>query len=279
MRLCPAVAERDMLNQPLLPFRPTPVVRLRSVRRPFHPTSQVGPYRLPPAILERLSVAVAPYKNRDAALTLAVFIGRFWSAPARLGLPFPIDRRALADHDILGLTEGRIRGALRLLCEIGFLDREPEPGSAYQRPSEKGPRKKPGLYRLGAALYLADFEAANRRSETRPASTIQPAARRTLPLPASRPVASLIKAPLPIPASNSPRDIPGKRSADYGQGTGASLRVGNRAQTGSPEKRLAVSAVPARLPEASPLEIALARLGQRILGSAHPGAKPDGGQS
>lgn len=119
-----------MHNQSFLPFRPTPVVRLRSVRRPFHPTLQAGPYRLPPAILQRLTAALAPYKNRDASLDLACFVARFWSAPARLGLPFPIDRRALADHEILGLTEGRIRGALRVLCEVGFLDREPEPGSA-----------------------------------------------------------------------------------------------------------------------------------------------------
>lgn len=263
-----------MLNQSLLPFRPTPVVRLRNVRRPFHPTPQAGPYRLPPAILERLSAAVAPYKNRDAALTLAVFIGRFWSAPARLGLPFPIDRRALADHDILGLTEGRIRGALRVLCEVGFLDREPEMGSVYQRPSEKGPRKKPGLYRLGAALYLGDFQAANRRSETRPASTTQPAARRTLPLPASRPVASLIKAPLPIPASNYPRD---SREGQLlkGEQTGTSWRIGDGAQEGSPEERLAKSAVPAGPPQPSPLEVALARLGSRVLAPLNPGAKRD----
>ena len=248
-----------MMNQSLLPFRPTPVVRLRNVRRPFHSTPQAGPYRLPPAILERLSAALAPYKNRDAALILAVFIGRFWSAPTRLGLPFPCDRRALADHDILGLTEGRVRGALRVLCEVGFLDREPEMGSVYQRPSEKGPRKKPGLYRLGAALYLADFEAANRRSETRPTSTTQPAARRMLPLPAPRPVASLIKAPLPVPAAIYPRDNPGNEVVLKGEIPGGMSRVGSQQQTGSPGESLAVPM--AGPPKPSPLEEALARLG------------------
>ena len=36
---------------------------------------------------------------------------------------FPIDRRELAEHAALGLTEARVRGAIRTLEEVGFLDR------------------------------------------------------------------------------------------------------------------------------------------------------------
>src|SRR3954452_2629404 len=69
---------------PLLPLpRPAPI-RLRGVRRPFTPRSAAGPYRLPHEVRDRLTSALAPYRNRDAAFALAVFLGRFWSTPARV---------------------------------------------------------------------------------------------------------------------------------------------------------------------------------------------------
>lgn len=237
-----------------------PIVRLRSVRRPFNPSQPAGPYRLPPAILERLSVALAPYRNRSHSLDLAVFVARYWSVPRRLGLPFPCDRRALADHDVLGLTEGQIRGAIKTLVQIGYLDRDPEFGSLYQRPSARGPRKKPCLYRLGTA-YLADFQAANRRSETRPSSSTQLQARRILLPSASRPVVPFIK-----PTSRS------EGSILKGENTGTASHVGQREQEGSPKRSLAVPL--AGPPEPSPLELALARLGRALL---HPGANSSEG--
>src|SRR5688500_19398834 len=45
--------------------------RRRSVRRPFSPSSPAGRYRLPPDVRERLSAALAPFRNRDAAFALA----------------------------------------------------------------------------------------------------------------------------------------------------------------------------------------------------------------
>src|SRR4051812_12058372 len=104
---------------PLLPLPRLPSIRRRGSRRPFTPAS-AGPYRLPYAVRDRLASALAPYRNRDAAFALATFLGRFWSAPARLLTAFPIDRRELAAHAALGLTEARVRGAIRVLEEVEF---------------------------------------------------------------------------------------------------------------------------------------------------------------
>ena len=70
--------------------------------------------------------ALASFRNRDAAFALAVFVGRFWSAPGRIEQDFPIDRRALANRPDLGLTEAKVRGAIRTL-ETRWLSR---PGRA-----------------------------------------------------------------------------------------------------------------------------------------------------
>ena len=61
---------------------------------------------------KRFSSAHPPHLHwlkRDA---LAVFIGRFWSAPGRIEQAFPIDRRALAERPDLGLTEAKVGGAI-----------------------------------------------------------------------------------------------------------------------------------------------------------------------
>jgi hypothetical protein len=108
-------------------------VQTRYVRRPFHPSQDQGAYRLPHAVRDRLASSLAPFRNRDAAFALAVFLARFWSVPGRVAGSFPIDRRALADHAGLGLTEARVRGAIRTLEAVGFLDRAiPALGSPYK---------------------------------------------------------------------------------------------------------------------------------------------------
>src|SRR3954469_4303800 len=139
--------------------------RLRSVRRPFRPSPDTGPYRLPHDVQARLSAALTGYRNRDAAFTLAVFIGRFWSAPGRIERAFPIDRRALANRPDLGLTEAKVRGAIRTLERVSFLDRiEPDRGSRYQRRDTGDLHRKPVPFRLGLD-YRAAFETANKRAQ------------------------------------------------------------------------------------------------------------------
>jgi hypothetical protein len=117
------------------------------------------PYRLPPAVKDRLTSALARFRNREAAYTLAVFLGRFWSMPGRVALPFPIDRRALADRQDLGLTEAQVRGAIRVLELVGFLDRALVSGSRY-KPTEHGLRRKPIPFTFGSE-YAPLFIAAN----------------------------------------------------------------------------------------------------------------------
>src|SRR4051812_3993193 len=151
--------------QPLLPLPRPSRARVRSLRRPFTPSCTAGPYRLPHDTWDRLVSALAPARNRDAALALAVFLGRFWSTPARLVSAFPIDRRELADRRDLGLTEAQVRGAIGALEEAGFLDRAiPGKGSRHRLTGAGELHRKPILFQFGGD-YAASFSRANQRAQ------------------------------------------------------------------------------------------------------------------
>src|SRR3954452_14279947 len=150
------------MRHPLLPFpRPAPR-RSRGVRCPFTPSLSAGPYRLPHDVRDRLAAALMPYRNRDAAFALATFLGRFWSTPNRLLTAFPIDRRELANHAALGLTEARVRGAIRTLEEVGFLTRAVASGSTH-KPTPDGLHRRPVLFMFGRD-YGPLFRMANKRA-------------------------------------------------------------------------------------------------------------------
>jgi hypothetical protein len=93
-----------------------------------------------------------------------------------VALPFPIDRRALAGRRDLGLTEARVRGAIRVLEEIGFLMRFVSSGSRYKA-TEEGLRRKPIPFQFGSD-YAPLFIAANNRAAA--ARGRREGARRTL---------------------------------------------------------------------------------------------------
>ena len=156
-----------------LPFARPLAGRVRSVRRPFRPSQDPGPYRLPHDVRDRLAAALVPFRNREAAFALAVFLARYWSMPGRIVGSFHIDRRALADHRDLGLTEARVRGAIRTLEEVGFLDRALAPtGSRYQATAD-GLHRRPILFVFGSdyapALIAANARAAASRGAGSPA--------------------------------------------------------------------------------------------------------------
>jgi hypothetical protein len=95
-------------------------------------------------------------------------------------MAFPIDQRALVGHRELDLTEARVRGAIRLLEEIGFLIRETaEPGARYQRTPE-GLHRRPIAFRFGPDFQTL-FEDANRRPRRGPGKAQD--GRRPRPLP------------------------------------------------------------------------------------------------
>jgi hypothetical protein len=119
-------------------------------------------YRLPHDVRDRLATALKPLRNRDACLVLATFLGRFWSAPRKLGLPFMLDRRALAPVEALDLSEARVRGAIRTLERVGFLERMPASGRTHQTTPD-GLHRKPVAFTF-AADYRMLFDKANKRA-------------------------------------------------------------------------------------------------------------------
>jgi hypothetical protein len=154
--------EHMLAVQARLPLILPMQARARRVRRPFTPSQGGGSYRLPREVQDRLTAALAPYRNRDAAFALATFIARFWSVPGRVVGTFPIDRRELADRQDLGLTEAQVRGAIRVLEEVGFLERAIPPSGSRYKATEDGLRRKPILFAFGFEYAPAFIRANNR---------------------------------------------------------------------------------------------------------------------
>jgi len=151
----------------------------------FHPNADVGPYRLPKALQDRLTASLAGFRNAEAAFALAVFLARFWTVPDRLDHPFPVDRRALADHRELGLSEGQVRGAILTLERVGFLDRPIRPkGSGYRLKGHELHRK-PILFVFGCD-YRTAFASANQQSKAKRQNQ-RPKPLRPTPSPTSLP--------------------------------------------------------------------------------------------
>lgn len=185
--------------QHLLSFARPLTARGRSVRRPFRPSAGEGAYRLPHDVRDRLTTDLAPFRNRDAAFTLATFIARFWSVPGRVAGSFPIDRRALADHEDLGLTEARVRGAIQTLEAVGFLERALAPSGSRYKATEDGLHRRPILFVFGSE-YGPAFLAANGRAQAVRGGG-RPDRRPITPAASSRPSVGLPEAP----RANSPK--------------------------------------------------------------------------
>ncbi len=174
---------------------------------------------------DRLIVSLAPFRNREAAYALAVFLARFWSSPGRIVEAFTIDRRALSEGNSsaaedLNLTEKRIRSAIATLEEIGFLDRAVTSGSKY-KPTENGLRRKPIRFTFGSE-YFPLFDAANRRA----------AARRERGS-ASRQSQTLVSSHRVSTASAEARPLKGPKSTSEAE---SSMHLGPLVKSGIPPK-------------------------------------------
>ncbi|ACL63355.1 conserved hypothetical protein (plasmid) [Methylobacterium nodulans ORS 2060] len=183
-------------------------------------------YRLPRTIAERLETALRGRKNAAAALALAKWLGRFWSTPSRFLSAFPIDRRAIAGREDLGLSEARVRGAIAALEEVGFLDRaEPAAGRRYQR-TDEGLQRRAMLFRFGPD-YGQAFRAANARAQ----------AARGAPAPARRPItpSAPLRPPVSLPAPS--RAMPAAQVAHKQSSGGAVLLMGEKGRA-TPESGL-----------------------------------------
>ncbi len=186
------------------PFAPA---RRRVSRRPLN-APEPGPYRLPQQVTALLMQRLAPYRNGEAALALAVFLARYHSAPRRVASAFPVDRRALVGHVALGLTEARVRGALRALEEIGFVDREECQGSGY-RPTDDGLRRIASRWRFGEEFRVL-FERAHHKARAdiglrRQLPVAEPSAKS--PKSISDPARSLLMGEISTRSSRSPVSI------------------------------------------------------------------------
>ena len=142
-----------------------PPARRRS-RRPFHPSRHVDPvYRLPPAVADRLAAALQGRRTAERAYRLAIYLARHWSAPAALLEAFTVAARRFNGTgglvEVLDMTAGEIRGALKALEDVGFVVREIGKGNGFQ-PTAAGLRKAPIRFRFGPD-YWPLFKAANRR--------------------------------------------------------------------------------------------------------------------
>jgi hypothetical protein len=179
-----------------------------------------------------------------------------WSAPKRLLAAFPIDRRAVAGREDLGLSEARVRGAIAALEEIGFLARyEAEPGRRYQR-TEEGLHRRPILFRFGEE-YGVEFGKANARAH---------AARGTAP-PARRPVPRVEQLPTILGRSTavSPPTEPKNRLPELRLHQMMDARPAPQlAQKQNLSGSVLIMGEERRAESSSALEAALARLGRGL---------------
>jgi hypothetical protein len=153
---------------------------------------------------------------------------------------FPIDRRALADHANLELTEAQVRGAARTLEAVAFLERAIPPCGSQYKATAEGLHRKPILYVFGSE-YNSAFIAANKRAR----------ATRGRDLKAGRPLPPIIY-PRPPATFLMPRPL--KSPKIKGEAESYVIMGDLGLQPG----------LPAPIATPSPLEIALKRLGDAI---------------
>jgi hypothetical protein len=118
----------------------------------MHPSRYCGTYRAPTKPHNALADLLAGDRHRIAAHALAVFLMRIQCGPNTYGRAFPLDRRQLAGHKLLGLTQWQVRRAIVLLVAVGFIEHVTlaNSGLSYApRGPDKAGWKRPVFYRIG----------------------------------------------------------------------------------------------------------------------------------
>jgi hypothetical protein len=248
-----------IIVQHQLAFARPLAMRVRSVRRPFRPSRGQGRgrYRLPHDVSDRLTLALTPFRNREAAFTLATFLAGYHSNSDRVLGVFAIDRRALVGHADLDLTEKRIRSAVTTLEAVGFLDRAILPSGSRYKATKDGLHRRPIQFTFGSE-YGSMFVSANKRARRLKGS--DPAARRPIfPSSGARPSTGLPKASQPSP-TKWPKDSSEADKALY---------------LGPLKKEVGLPPSPSA---PNPLDAALDRL-RRAIGLAEGGGQTHGARS
>lgn len=129
----------------------------RKHRRTLHPTWFPSAYsgenfRLAPSLAQMLRASLGKARNREDTFKLAVWLARMNAGPKRFGKCFPICRQALTKLESLGLTENRIRGAIKKLLEVGFIRLASE-SEAKARLGDAGWKCDPNQY-----LFDGEYE-------------------------------------------------------------------------------------------------------------------------
>lgn len=93
-------------------------------------------------------------KNASKAMRLAVFIARYHTGPRSNRASFVLVREKLISNGDLGLTENEIRGSIKALIDVGFIEKIGTPGYERCPRTTSGVKRRCANYRIGA-----DFQA------------------------------------------------------------------------------------------------------------------------
>lgn len=131
-----------------------------------------GNYKLPARIGDDLESRLLARKNAAKAMRLAVFIARYHTGPRSNRASFVLVREKLMLNEDLCLTENQIRGAIKTLIEVGFLEKLGNPGYERCTRTRSGVKRRCANYRLGAD-FQSRFSFLRKPSKVAPAENYQ----------------------------------------------------------------------------------------------------------
>ena len=132
----------------------------------FLPSPYCGDYKLARSVHRLLSVLLKGFKNGYASYKVAVWLAKMNAGPKRLKTTFPIVRMVLKNREDLGLTEDEIRGSIRTLLRVGYIEVVPHPAGDIYQQTDEGVRRLPIQYRFSGQFYQTFAYIAFRMAKT-----------------------------------------------------------------------------------------------------------------